>query len=309
MSLTCIASKLMEHILTKHIITYLESNNILYDLQHGFRTKRSTETQLLSFVQDTLSNLRENQQTDVIIMDFAKAFDKVPHNRLIQKLNRYGISGPLNIWIQNFLSGRTQRVVCDGEQSSWAPVTSGVPQGSVIGPILFLVYINDLPKGLKTQTRLFADDTIVYRAISDPSDGMTLQSDLDKLAEWEDRWQMAFHPQKCIVLRITRSRKPIIFKYTLHGHNLETHDSAKYLGMQIHQTLSWNEHINNTCKKANSSIGFLRRNLHISQQHIKKCAYSSLIRPQVEYAAAIWDPRQPKQAGNGTEERGQVPVL
>ena len=260
---------------------WLFNTNKVYLSVFPFISISTARNKKLSFLKPAFWTRYFRKQTDVIIMDFAKVFDKVPHNRLIQKLNRYGISGPLKIWIQNFLSGRTQRVVCDGEksswapvtsgvQSSWAPVTSGVPQGSVMGPILFLVYINDLPKGLESQTRLFADDTIVYRAISDPSDGMTLQSDLDKLAEWEDRWQMTFHPQKCIVLRITWSRKPIIFKYTLHGHILETHDSAKYLGMQIHQTLSWNEHINNTCKKPNSSIGFLGRNLQIFQQHIKK---------------------------------------
>ena len=280
----------MEHIVTKHILNYLEHNNILYDLQHGFRSKRSTETQLLTFSQDILNNLRANQQSDVIIMDFAKAFDKVPHNRLIHKLHRYGIGGKVNGWVEDFLKDRQQRVVCEGEMSEWEPVTSGVPQGSVIGPILFLLYINDLPDGLQSQVRLFADDTIVYMAISSKKQAEILQSDLDKLADWEDKWQMKFHPQKCSVLRITTKHKPLIFNYTLHGHILEEEESSKYLGITINNRMSWNPHITATCKKANSTLGFLKRNLQIPQQHIKENAYKTLVRPQLEYAAAVWDP-------------------
>ena len=193
-SLTCIASKIMEHIVTKHIMKHLECNNILYMLQHGFRAKRSTEAQLLTFVQDQNKNLRDNKQTDVIVMDFAKAFDKVPHKKLIHKLREYGINSSINQWIESFLHQRQQRVVCEGEMSSWAPVTSGVPQGSVIGPILFLVYINDLPAKLQSKVRLFADDTIVYMAVTNETDAAILQKDLKLLKEWENRSQMSFPP-------------------------------------------------------------------------------------------------------------------
>ena len=131
----------MEHIVTKHIMKHLECNGILYKLQHRFRAQRSTETQLLTFVQDLYKNLRDNKQTDVIVIDFAKAFDKVPHNKVIRKLREYGINSSINQWIESFLHQRQQRVVCDGKTSSWVPVTRGVPQGSVIRPIIFLVYI------------------------------------------------------------------------------------------------------------------------------------------------------------------------
>ena len=289
-SLTCICSKLLEHIVTKHILKHLEQYNILYDLQHGFRSKRSTETQLLAFTQDVLRNLQEGRQTDVIIMDFAKAFDKVSHWRLSLKLQTYGINGKINQWVTNFLDGRLQRVVCNGEHSEWAPVMSGVPQGSVIGPLLFLIYINDLPENVKSKVRLFADDTILYHTIECKRDSKILQKDLDHLAAWEEKWKMKFHPQKCNVLRITRRKKPIDSSYQLHGHTLETLSDIKYLGVTVNNKLCWNTHINNICKKANNSLAFLRRNLQISQAHIKECAYTALIRPQLEYASCVWDP-------------------
>ena len=289
-SLTCVCSKLMEHIVAKHILGHLEDHNILYDLQHGFRSKRSTETQLLAFTQDVLGNLRGNQQTDMIIMDFAKAFDKVSHWRLAIKLQNYGVSGRLNGWIKSFLSQRSQRVVCGGEYSESAPVLSGVPQGSVLGPLLFLVYINDLPDDVRSTVRLFADDTIVYLTMNCEADATNLQEDLDKLAAWEEKWQMSFHPKKCSVIRITRKRSPKIFDYKLHGHILQSETDSKYLGVTINNKLSWNNHIDNTTKKANASLAFLRRNLQISQHHIKERAYTTLVRPQLEYAASVWDP-------------------
>ena len=162
-SLTCIISKCMEHILVSNIMQHLDSNKILYALQHGFRKTFSCDTQLLSLFQDLSSY---PSQTDLIIMDFSKAFDKVPHRRLQYKLNWYGIRGTTHAWIHNFLQGRSQRVVSEGTQSSSHPVLSGVPQGTVLGPILFLIYINDLPDEATSSTiRLFADDCILYHSI------------------------------------------------------------------------------------------------------------------------------------------------
>ena len=140
----------MEHVITKHILNHLESNSLLYDLQHGFRHSRST---------------------DLIIMDFAKAFDKVPHQRLLCKLKFYGIKNQTLNWISVVLSNRTQTVVMDGESSDIAPVTSGVPRGTFLGPVLFLVYINDLSEYMKSsQFRLFADDSIIYKTIKSHKD-------------------------------------------------------------------------------------------------------------------------------------------
>ena len=165
-SLTCIVCKLMEHIITSHLVKHLNINNILYDLQHGFREKRSCETQLVMLIEDLASNLQAGRQTDLILLDFSKAFDKANHEKLLHKLHQYGVRGNNLNWIRGFLDGRTQTVVVDGDESTSVPVTSGVPQGSVLGPILFLAYINDLPDRVTSKVRLFADDTALYLSLN-----------------------------------------------------------------------------------------------------------------------------------------------
>ena len=290
-SLTCIVCKVMEHIITSNIMAHAERHQILYDLQHGFRSKLSCETQLVEFATDISNNMQNRAQTDVLVMDFSKAFDRVGHERLLTKLRRYGLTGNTARWIENFLAGRTQRVVLEDAISYTAQVRSGVPQGSVLGPSLFLLYINDMPENITSTVRLFADDTICYLAIASPTDANTLQGDLDKLATWETDWQMNFHPDKCQVLRITRNRSNIIeATYTLHGHTLEVVDCAKYLGVSITKDLNWSTHINNTTRKANSTLAFLRRNIRISSPSIKSAAYKALVRPVCEYASTVWDP-------------------
>ena len=150
-------------------------------------------------------------------MDFAKAFDKVSHLRLMEKLRGYGIQGKTHRWIESWLAGRTQRVVLEGEMSDPCPVSSGVPQGSVLGPTLFLLYINDIGQDISSTIRLFADDTILYRPISSEADARQLQADLDKLVKWSDDWLMEFHPSKCNLLRVTRSKTPPTNDYMING--------------------------------------------------------------------------------------------
>lgn len=225
-------------------------------------------------------------------MDFAKAFDKVCHSLLSHKLEHYGIRGKTNLWIQAFLSNRSQSVVLEGVTSDTVSVESGVPQGSVLGPSLFLFYINDIPEGLNAVVRLFADDTLAYLAITNKSDCSTLQADLDKLAVWEEKWKMSFHPDKCQVLTISKKRSPICHNYTLHGHTLEHVTSAKYLGCTLNNNLDWGQHIHNICNKANRTTSFLRRNLNIASTSTKETAYKALVRPTVEYASTVWDPHE-----------------
>ena len=289
-SLTCILCKVMEHIIASNLSTHLNKHNILYELQHWFREKRSCETQLIQLVEDLGRQLSLGKQTDLILLDFSKAFDKVNHLKLLYKLSCFGVKGNTLNWIQSFLIGRTQTVVLDGESSEEVKVTSGVPQGSVLGPLLFLLYINDLPENIQSQVRLFADDTAVYLTVTNMQDSQVLQSDLESLQHWERTWDMEFNPGKCQVIHITRSKSPVKSRYFMHNQELESVDAAKYLGVTISKDLSWNTHINNITSTANKTLGFVKRNVVTKNKDIKTMAYNSLVRPQVEYASVVWSP-------------------
>ena len=292
-SLTSVPCKILEHIIVSTVMNHLESNNILSPRQHGFRRGRSCETQLLEFTEELTETMENCGQTDIVIMNFAKAFDKVNHSLLLHKLHHYGVRGQVNGWIRGFLENRRQAVVIDGTRSDFVKVKSGVPQGSVLGPCLFLTYINDLPENLSSQTRLFADDTAVYSPISSNQEQEELQQDLHKLETWENSWDMAFHPGKCTTLPVIspkRKDKLRVPDYHLHGQSLANVTLSKYLGVSIAQDLKWDLHINNIVKKANRILGFLRRNLKISSQSIKETAYKALVRPVLEYASTVWDP-------------------
>jgi hypothetical protein len=289
-SLTCVCSKMIEHILHSQIMTHLDKHRILADQQHGFRKKRSTESQLILTLHDLSKSLDEGEQIDAILLDFSKAFDKVPHERLASKLGYYGIRGTLLQWIRSFLANRTQQVLVEGKSSDTAPVTSGVPQGSVIGPLLFLLYINDLPLQTTSTTRLFADDSFLYRKIRTTEDAKALQEDLDRLQQWERDWLMSFNPSKCEVIRITRKRNPIRTTYYIHGSELQLVKGGRYLGVHIDEKLTLNTHVAATAKKANNSLAFLRRNLTSCPQDVKAQCYQTLVRPILEYAGTAWDP-------------------
>ncbi|XP_076437648.1 uncharacterized protein LOC143276877 [Babylonia areolata] len=186
---------------------------------HGFRQQRSCETQLIELVEELTSSMASGRRTDVLVLDFGKAFDKVNHSLLLHKLHNYGVRGKINKWISDFLANRCQAVVVEGAQSNFIDVKSGVPQGSVLGPCLFLVFINDLPENLTSKTRMFADDTAMYRAISSTEDHAHLQEDLERLQIWERKWEMAFNPGKCATLRITRCKNsPSSFKSRVTSH-------------------------------------------------------------------------------------------
>ena len=185
----------------------------------------------------------------------------VPHERLLVKLGHYGIRNNTQSWIRSFLSERSQRVVVDGEISQPAPVISGVPQGSVLGPILFLIFINDMPECVNAKCRLFADDTIIYQNITNTDDSQNLQNDLNALSTWADQWGMAFNPIKCNTIHISRKRKPSQFTYNLKGQPLETVDAASYLGVQISKDVAWNHHISKMVAKANCSLASIEGTL------------------------------------------------
>ena len=286
-SLTSICCKLLEHIVHSHVISHLDSNHMLNTAQHGFRKYRSCETQLILTVQDLANGLNDGEQIDAILLDFSKAFDKVPHQRLLGKLEHYGVRGNLNRWIADFLTHRQQEVVLEGVHSKATEVTSGVPQGTVLGPLLFLVYINDMPETISSTARLFADDSLVYRIICTEEDQALLQKDLDKLHKWERDWLMQFNADKCEVMRITNKRNPLTNKYYIHDTELLTVKDAKYLGVTVSSDLSWNKQVDNTVKKATTSLNFLKRNLHGCPTGVKDQCYKSLVRPILEYSSCV----------------------
>ena len=303
-SLTSIPGKILEHIIVHHIMSFAESNNIFCREQHGFRKKRSCVSQLVGLLDDITHDKEKGQQVDMIVMDFAKAFDKVSHSLLTHKLQHYGITGSINSWIHSFLSNRKQAVVVDGATSDFVPVESGVPQGSVLGPCLFLLFINDLPKGLTSTVRLFADDTACHRTITDETDQQALQNDLDLLARWEEKWKMAFHPDKCEVLQFGNRWKTT---YKLRDHPLKSPSETKYLGVTISTDLSWKKHTNIVATKANKTLGFLRRNLKISAISTKDQAFKTLVRPPTRIClpdlGPIQDQHQQRLSTMSKEER------
>ena len=289
-SLTCICSKLLEHIVYSHIHAHLTKYNVLCDQQHGFRQRRSCETQLLLTVNDFTENLNKNDQTDVILLDFSKAFDKVSHQHLFHKLAHYGIRGNLLDWIKHFIFQRSQCVVIEAQQSGSAAVTSGVPQGTVLAPLLFLCFINDLPNGILSKIKLYADDVLLYNTIHTQQDCEQLQKDLDLLGNWADKWKMVFNHHKCEFLRITIKKHPTLYKYYIQKKEIKEVIHAKYLGVTLSHNLSWSEHINQITSKANRIKGFLQRNLHKCPSITKSNCYKAMVKPILEYAAVIWSP-------------------
>ena len=239
-SLTCIPCKLLGHIVCSNIMAHLDEHKLLSDKQHTFRKWHSCETQLTTVIDDWAKVLDNKGQVDTFILDFEKAFDTPPHELLKSRLSSYGIGGSTLNWINAFLCFRKQRVVVNGVMSDWAPVVSGVPQGTVLGPLLFSLYINDISADIDSEIRLFADDCVCYREIKGIDDTVKLQEDIDRLGCWARTWGMRFQPVKCNMMQLTKKHNKIQASYTLEGTVLENVESIKYLGVTITSDLKWN---------------------------------------------------------------------
>ena len=232
-------------------------------------------------------------QADTFILDFEKAFDTPPHELLKCKLYGYGIGGKTLKWIDSFPCFGQQRVV-EWNQIRLGPVLSGVPQGTVLGLLLFSLYINDITTDIDSEIRLFADDCVCYREIKCTENTVKLQADIDRLGSWARKGGMIFKPVKCNIMQITRKRiKKIKDSYNLKGTVLDSEENIKYvpyLGITITNDLKWNTHVGNICTKANRTLGFLRRNLSACPQDFKESATKGLVRPVLEYGSSVWDP-------------------
>ena len=234
---------------------------------------------------------------DTVYLDFTKAFDKVPHNRLMSKLNSVGINTETLNWIKAFLSDRVQQICVNGSNSTWKPVTSGIPQGSVLGPILFVLYINDLPSNILSDVYMFADDTKIFNIIKSPEDQETLQNDLDTLSMWSDKWLLKFHPEKCKVMHLGKAGDTE-YSYKLKEgdtyHELSYTEEEKDLGVVIDGKLDFDRHINIKINKASSIMAVIRRSF-VSLNGVNFVPlYKSLVRSHLEYASCIWSPYKKK---------------
>ena len=291
-SLTSQVCKLFESIIRDVMVDHLEKSELIRDSQHGFRRGRSCLSNLLVFLDKVTRAVDEGNCVDVIFLDFAKAFDKVPHQRLLVKLRRHGIKGRLLNWISEWLGGRRQRVGIRGSYSDWRWVLSGVPQGSVLGPVLFLIFINDLDEGLMSNILKFADDTKIVGTVTTEGDRQIIQNDLTTLVSWANTWQMEFNETKCKVMHI--GRETVRGSYQMSQHILESSTEEKDLGVIISDNLKSAANCRAAYVKANRVLGMIRRTITYKSDQILLPLYKTLVRPLVEYCTPAWSPHYSK---------------
>ena len=290
-SLTSVVCKLMEKFIKDAVLNHLIENKLLSKKQFGFVCGRSTVTQLLNYVDKCAEIIANGGVVDSIYFDFSKAFDTVPHQRLSVKMKANGIEGKVLSWIQDFLTGREQVVRVNGELSVPKPVTSGIPQGSVLGPLLFVLYINDLPDVVKSNILLFADDTKIFHQVKSREDALLLQKDIDELQQWSDKWLLRFNTDKCHVITLGKFNNiQYTHRYSLYDAELDHVFEEKDLGVVIDMELTFDEHITSKVKKANGIMGLIRRSFSFLDPETFKRLYTSFVRPHLEYAQPVWTP-------------------
>ena len=257
---------------------------------------------MIPFIDNLAISLNDISHTDIIYFDFAKAFDSVNHDIILSKLkHQFHIDGILLKFLVNYLKDRKQLVVIGGSKSETLPVISGVPQGSILGPLLFVLFINDLPDCISqgTNIALYADDTKIWRKINSSIDEKILQRDIDALCTWSKKNKMKFHPKKCKVLSVSTCNRPFYvlpsdrFVYSLNNECLDYVDMEKDLGVHVTSKLNWKEHITYVCSKANRMLGLIQRTCHFVKDPLqKRVLYLSLSSSQFNHCSAVWRPNR-----------------
>ncbi|BHF69825.1 hypothetical protein SprV_0301287200 [Sparganum proliferum] len=289
-SLTSICCKVMKRIIKRELMRFLEQHHLLSNAQHGFRRGRSCLTNLLYCLEQWTRAIDEGNVVHVAYIDFKKAFDSVPHQLLLYKLGRIGVRGKLLKWIENFLIGRSQTVRLGGQQSAEVTVTSGVPQGSVLGPILFLIYIDDCIHGLDCDIAMFADDIKLWTVIRNEDDEAKLQANLDRLEQWSGYWLLPFNVSKCNILRIGRTSSAHRQTYYLNHTPLPVVEVQKDLGVWITSSLKPSFHCLKAAKSAMSSLYLIKRAFAKFDEECIRKVFGMFVRPQLEFAIQAWRP-------------------
>ena len=291
-SLTSVICKLLERLIKDHMVDFLIKHKLLNSSQHGFLKARSCLTNMLCFLEEITKWIDMGSPVDIIYLDFQKAFDKVPHQRLLLKLKAHGIGDSITDWIEQWLTDRRQRVVVDGEVSNWKSVLSGVPQGSVLGPILFLIYINDLDESITSNVLKFADDTKLFRKVNTDGDKQHLQNDLDRLVKWSEKWQMLFNFGKCKCLHTGHGNLNV--NYKMGATVLGTTVKEKDLGVTISADMKVSEQCGIAASKGNQILGLIRRNITYKGKKLIIPLYKAIVRPHLEYCIQAWRPYRKK---------------
>ena len=290
-SLTCLICRMFESILRDHILSHLQKYNLIGKSQHGFLPHRSCLTNLLEFLEEITRLIDEGHSVDVMFLDFSKAFDKAPHIRLMSKVRAHGILGSVANWIGEWLKNRKQRVVLNGKESDWADVLSGVPQGSVLGPILFLIFINDIDNAIDCVTtfmKKFADDTKIASVVDDLTQSQKFQEQIDSLMRWGEIWQMSFNFDKCVVMHL--GHKNLRHTYDMNGVPIKITNCEKDIGVYMHESLKPSTHIAEAVKKANRALGALLRSLTFRDKVHYIRLYTMYVRCHLENCVQAWNP-------------------
>ena len=291
-SLTSVVCKVFEGFIRDAMYSHFISNNLLSTKQFGFCQGRSCITQLLATLHDWMIFLDDHIPVDCMYLDFRKAFDAVPHRRLLHKIKGYGVGGDILNWVTDFLSNRTQYVSLDGINSNLTNVTSGVPQGSVLGPTLFIYYINDLPDVVNTLLYIFADDTKSYDKSENEDDQLKLQKSVDNLVTWSNDWLLGFNCDKCKCLHLGKNNMKCNYTIQQNGKTTVMSETTceKDLGIHIDPLLNFDKHIEIQTKKARALSGMIMRTFINRSPNILIPIFKSLIRPVIEYGNVVWHP-------------------
>ena len=275
-------------------MSHLLVNNLINDRQHGFINGKACVTNLLEALDFLTKCLQDKIPLDIVFIDYLKAFDLVAHKRLLFKLSKYGITGLLLDWIASFLTNRLQRVVLGEVVSSWETVTSGVPQGSVLGPILFIIFINEISEFLMSLSELYADDTKLMKEIRIPNDIRLLQEDINKIVKWTRNWLMKLNESKCKLMHIGGKKENHL--YTIESFDglsvtaLTKTTLERDLGILISSDLKWKSQITSCANKASKILGMLTRTFEYRSLELIKLLYTTFVRPHLGFAVAVWSP-------------------